>query len=176
MKRMLIITGLVWLAFAIVQASAHAADLTIENYTLVSQKRITRTIWEIAYKANIINPGQEALDVKATVISTSAHTVVVEGSLSFGNVPIGGIVASQDTFTIRHDRSYPFVGSALVWDIRISGIGVDPDGKGLATTDANAQSTIESALRRIIDDLHRACVCAADKADFINKLIQLQHV
>jgi hypothetical protein len=113
-----------------------AQDLTIGNYSLVSKERVGRTDFTYIYHAEITNTGPAVRNVTATVKSTSAHTVVVDGTLTFGDVPAGGTVISNDTFTIRQNRGFPFAPQALVWEIQIppdplttvTGTVVDQDG------------------------------------------------
>lgn len=43
--------------------------------------------------------------------------MVVDGQVTFGDVPAGGTVPSTDTFTIRQNRLYAFNPGDLVWQI-----------------------------------------------------------
>jgi len=118
MKRKLIIMWAMSIVLTLgCSIAAYGQQFTISNYTLVNEKRITRTVWEFVYKAQITNTGPNALNVTAALTSNSSRTTVVEGSLNFGSVASGSTVTSTDTFTIRHDRAYPFSTDALVWQI-----------------------------------------------------------
>jgi hypothetical protein len=101
---------------------ATAQDLSVGNYVLISKKRVSRVEYEYTYSADIINNGPLTPNVTATLTSTSAHTSVVDGSLTFGDVPAGATVTSSDTFVIKQNRLYPFDPSALLWDV-----GYGPD-------------------------------------------------
>jgi hypothetical protein len=100
---------------------APAQELTIGGYTLVSSQRVTRTVFDYTYRAQLSNPGPAgglaALGVTAQVMSLSPATQIVDGTLSFGDVPAGGAAASVDTFTIRQDRAVAFNPAALAWTI-----------------------------------------------------------
>ncbi|MFH1673378.1 MAG: S8 family serine peptidase [Pseudomonadota bacterium] len=96
-------------------ASAH--DLSIGNYTVVSKTRVSRTEYEYTYHADITNIGSDAQNATATLTSNSPHTIVVHGTLSFGDVASGKTVTSADTFTVRQNRQYPLDWSDLGWDI-----------------------------------------------------------
>ncbi len=92
-----------------------ASDIRIDNYTLVSSTRISRTVYEYTYTADGSNWGTAAATITATLASTAAATTVVEGALNFGDVAEGATEISTDTFTIRQDRSQPFTEDSLVW-------------------------------------------------------------
>src|SRR5512136_1224136 len=96
---------------------AQSSNLTIGNYVKVSEKRISRTVYEYTYRASITNSGSDVLNVVATVASNSPHTIIMDNMLSFGNVSAGATVGSSDTFTLRQDRLYPFSWSNLAWNI-----------------------------------------------------------
>ncbi len=92
-------------------------DLTVSSsYQLISSKRITRTLFDFTYKVQITNSGAEHFgDVAATVTSIAAATTIVDGNVMFGAVAPGATVTSQDTFTLRQDRTLPFNPADLVW-------------------------------------------------------------
>lgn len=100
-----------------VASHSQTSDLMIGNYVKLSEKRITRTVYEYTYRADAINSGPGGLNVAGTVTSNSPYTTIMDDSLSFGDLPAGATVTSSDTFTFRHDRSYPFTWSNLVWNI-----------------------------------------------------------
>ena len=92
--------------------------LEVDNHslTLVNSTRISRTVFDFTYRAAITNTSNgEASGVTATLTSLSPHMVVVDGSLSFGNIAAGAKAHSSDTFTIRQDRRFPFDPNALAW-------------------------------------------------------------
>lgn len=90
-----------------------------QNYQLINKQRVSRTVYEYTYRANITNNGsKDVQNVTATVTSADPNTTVVDGDLNFGNVAAGATVTSTDTFSIRHDRRYPMDWSKLVWSIQ----------------------------------------------------------
>src|SRR5262245_29989281 len=121
--RLLSITSLVVVVLIpglfLLSGPAAVQNLTIDpNYILVSADRSNRTVFTYTYRAKITNPGPgDFLSVTATLTSRSSHTVVVNGSLTFGNVPAGSMVTSKDTFIIRQDRVFPLNPADLVWQI-----------------------------------------------------------
>ena len=108
-------------------SSAQSSSLTIGNYVKLSEKRISRTVYEFTYRADLTNAGPALKNVAATVTSSSPYTTVVANSLNFGDVPAGATVTSSNTFIIRQDRLYPFSWSGLTWNFQ-SSRSVGPDG------------------------------------------------
>jgi hypothetical protein len=96
-------------------ASAQAPVLSITNYQLVSEQRVTRTVYDLSYRADLVNNGPARAAVTATVTSSVPSTQVMQGSLHFANVPANGRVTSSDTFTIRVDRTVAFDFANLQW-------------------------------------------------------------
>ncbi len=96
-------------------ASIAAADFSIENYTLQSKKRVSRTEFLYTFKADIVNSGENAGGVTATLSSSVSSTVVVDGELAFGDIQGGQTAQSEDTFSIRQNRRVAFDASALAW-------------------------------------------------------------
>ena len=106
-------------AFLCVCAFPARAQLTITNPTVVTEKRIGRTQFEYTMRANVVNPGVAAAAVSAVVTSTSPHTTVVEGTVSFGNIGAATTATSADTFTIVHNRTVAFNPAVLQWTIKL---------------------------------------------------------
>lgn len=94
-----------------------AADLTVGNYSLISTKRVSATEFEYAFKVQVTNTGPGLRNVVGTVVSTNPATVVLEGTLSFGDVASGATVTSLNTATFRHNRAQPFDVNKLVWTV-----------------------------------------------------------
>jgi uncharacterized protein YjdB len=101
-----------------VASHAQTKDLVIVNYVKLSEKRITRTVYEYTYRADVTNSGPAVLNVAAIATNNSSHTTIIDNTLSFGDVPAGTTVTSSDTFIFRHDRSYAFSWSNLSWNIQ----------------------------------------------------------
>ena len=99
--------------------SAAVQNLAIDpHYILVRSDRINRTVFDYTYRAKITNRGPaDYLGVSATLTSRSSRTIVVDGSLTFGDIAAGSTVTSSDTFTIRQDRHDPLNPAHLVWQI-----------------------------------------------------------
>jgi len=92
------------------------------NYTLtyqqVASQRISRTLFEYTYSADLTNLGATPVTgAQASVVSSAAATTIVDGSLTFGNLAPGQTVPSSDTFAFRQDRTVPFQSSDLSFQI-----------------------------------------------------------
>lgn len=95
------------------------ADLVVGNLTLVSKQRVGRTVLNYTYQVEITNTGPDDFqNVTATVTSSFPQTTIVDGALTFGDVPAGATVTSSDTIIFRQDRRFPFVEGALSYDIQ----------------------------------------------------------
>ena len=89
------------------------AQVTVGTPEVLSEHRIARTLFEYEMRAKLTNPAR-AIDA-VTVTSTSPNTTIVQGTLSFANVPALATADTLGTFTIRHDRTVPFDPSVLHW-------------------------------------------------------------
>ena len=102
----------------ILTVTATLAQLTISAPETISETRISRTIFEYVMRAKLTNPGPAAAAISATVISSSPKTVIVQNTLTFGNVGALTNADSTGTFTLRHDRTVPFDPTKLTWTIK----------------------------------------------------------
>ena len=118
MKRLFYIILLILASIFLIPVLAIAQEMTIGNYNLVSKERVGRTEFNYTYRADVTNTGSAVRNVTATVKSDSEHTSIVDGTLNFGEVPARDTVTSNNTFTIRQDRLFPFDPEALVWTVQ----------------------------------------------------------
>src|SRR5512136_2868916 len=95
-------------SFLIPDRAAAQCSSTIGNYKLKSSARVTRTLFDFTYTADVTNSGPAVSNVQASLTSTISSTQVIDGSLSFGDVDANSTKTSLDTFTIRQDRLVPF--------------------------------------------------------------------
>jgi PKD repeat protein len=105
--------------FVFASPHSYAQELAVSGYVLVSSKRITRTVFENVYRAQITNSGsRDALNVTATATSSVAHVTLPDNAVSFGNVAAGQTVQSSDNFVVRHDSGVgAFNQSNLLWTV-----------------------------------------------------------
>ena len=93
------------------------AGLSIGGYQLLSDRRITRDINELTYRATLTNSGGGLSGATARATSLSTTIVMVDPDLTFGPVASGGTVVSTDTFVFRYDRRFPFDWANIGWTI-----------------------------------------------------------
>lgn len=110
--------AVVLLACIFPTVSEGAQSFTVEGYRLVSSVRINRTDFEYTYQANVVNIGGNVRNLRAHLVSSSPNTIVVDNSLSFGDVYGGSTKPSSDTFKIRQNRSAQFDASVLQWSFQ----------------------------------------------------------
>lgn len=92
------------------------AELSITNYRLTGEEvRVSRTVWDFEYRADIVNRSQARTAITASVTSRVPSVQVLRGSLRFPSVPANSQIASNDTILLRVDRSIPFDIANLQW-------------------------------------------------------------
>lgn len=117
-----VINGLLALLSVLTPPAAEGAtqvSVDKDSYVLISSVRYGRFEFDYTYTAQAVNSGTTAAAMcTATLSSSSPHSVVLDGSLSFGAVPAGGRTTSNDTFTFRQDRQFAFDPNALTWQVQ----------------------------------------------------------
>ncbi len=93
-----------------------AQAFQIASNQLQEKQRVGRTLYEYTYTVSVLNDGNGATAVSATISSINPNTIIVDGQVNFGDVTAGSTVPSTDTFTIRQDRSYTFNPANIVWN------------------------------------------------------------
>ncbi len=91
--------------------------LNIDTYTLESSTRVSRTEFIYTYRASLTNTGVAVRNAAATLRLTAPGVTVLDGTLSFGDVPESSTAVSTDTFSLRYDRTYTFSAADLHWSI-----------------------------------------------------------
>lgn len=94
-----------------------AASVKVEALALKASRRISRTVFEYDFEVTLLNQGQLLGEVQVLAANAGAGTSIVDGAIQFASLPHGATTAAFDTVTLRHDRTYPFNASALLWKI-----------------------------------------------------------
>src|SRR5581483_1822226 len=91
--------------------------LSITNYQFVSQTPATRTLWNVTYRADLVNTGGPLGSVTATLSSLPFGVRSVPGQdvLNFAPVAGNSHTTSSNTFTILVDRTLAFDFGQFVW-------------------------------------------------------------
>jgi beta-lactam-binding protein with PASTA domain len=132
--------SLVALLLSLFATTAVSAPAVV-GYELASKTISGRTTVDYSYRIKVQNTTPALRNVNATVTSSSAATIILDGNVSVGDLPAGSVVTSVDTFTMRQDRLTPFDATALVW--AVNGSIVVPNVVGL--TQAAATTAITNA-------------------------------
>lgn len=112
---------------------AEIPGIEVAREALVSSRRVGRTEIEYTYTARLSNPHPtDFFGLRATLYSTSPHTTIVEDTVSFGDLAADQSRLGLNTFTLRHDRLFPFDPSALVWEVTADGALLGGPPAGLA--------------------------------------------
>lgn len=108
----------------LVNSPALVQNLWICDFDEVGERNAGHGYTELTFRADVFNFGfKKMTNVQATVRSRSDKIVVVDGSLSFGDVPAGKKVTSLDTFTIRQHGKHFVRWDDLAWNV--TGTSVD---------------------------------------------------
>ena len=129
------------LALTALSIAGASAAPTVVGYELASKTISGRTTVDYTYRIKVENTTPARRNFIALVTSSTAATVIIDGSVLIGDLPESSTITSVDTFTMRQDRLTPFDANALVW--AISGSIVVPNVVGL--TQAAATTAITNA-------------------------------
>lgn len=119
-RTFVVLAGLSTLISNVAVAEVLATQVVIDhsNFTLLSSRRVTRTVSEYTLRAVAKNvTAIEINNVKAKLTSVPSNITIVDGSLSFGVLAANLSVASIDEFTIQIDLRQPYSLADLKWQI-----------------------------------------------------------
>src|SRR5262249_42644547 len=93
------------------------STLSITNYQMVSEQRISQYVSNFTYRADLVNLGPARNAVTASVSSRTSNIQIVpgQGNLHFAPVPANSTVTSFDPFTIIIDGTIMADLSDLQW-------------------------------------------------------------
>jgi subtilisin family serine protease len=90
---------------------------TVVSITKVSETRVSRTVFDYAFRITVQNGASPLTGVVATLVSAGPGTTIVSGNVSVGDLAPGALVTPTGTVTLRHDRARAFDQSALRWEV-----------------------------------------------------------
>ena len=109
--------------------------LACTGYEVVSQKRLSRTVFEYGMKMKVKNMcDYDVNNITIKLSSGPAGIDILNDKVRFGNILAGGEGLSIDTFIVRIDRSKEYNENDYVWQITD-----EPEG------DLNADGTVNMA-------------------------------
>jgi PKD repeat protein len=92
------------------------SSFSIGSYSLVSQKKVTSTIYQYTYQASLTNSSSAiGKNITATATSKVFGVTLSDSSLFFGEIAAGSTIQSTNTFTIRAKAGYVVKGPDLSW-------------------------------------------------------------
>lgn len=101
-----------------VSASADAQPLaSVVGLTKVGETRVGRTVFDYVYKVRVAAGAQPLSSLRATLGAAGPGVSIVDGQFALGALAAGASVLSEDTITLRQDRSVTFNPQALVWNL-----------------------------------------------------------
>jgi type VI secretion system secreted protein Hcp len=105
-------------SFAVAEIIDTKVVIDHSNFTLVSSRRVTRTVSEYTIRAVAKNlTAIEIKNVTAKIISTPSNITIVDGNVNFGVLAANASAASSDEFTIKIDLRQAYSLADLKWEI-----------------------------------------------------------
>jgi hypothetical protein len=89
------------------------AEIRITGQTLISSARVSQTNYNYTYLMQVQNMGTAATSVSAVATSFAPATSIVQGNVSFPDIPAGGTATSSTTITISQNRTAPIDWSLI---------------------------------------------------------------
>ena len=126
-----------------VAASSAWGQATVTGMNQVNSTRVGRTTYDYTYTINVTNGSPALSNVVATVTSSAAATIIVQGSVPLGTLAAGANSTSTNTFTLQQDRLVQFDPTQLVWKVTGTPVDVVPNVAG--NTQAAAATAIVGA-------------------------------
>jgi GH18 family chitinase len=88
------------------------------NYELVTQKRLSRTEFEYTFRLRVANSWiRDLKDVTVRLVAEPNNTTVLDDTVHFATIHAWTEAISDDTFTIRTDRTIEGSPTDVVWQI-----------------------------------------------------------
>lgn len=113
----------------VLAAEPAAASAAVVAISTVSERRITRTVYEYVMKVTVGNGAIAQAGITARLTGAGAGTSIVDGLVQVGDLAAGASTTPADTITLRHDRTQAFSNQALVWQVGgtpVRVVGFDP--------------------------------------------------
>ncbi|MDP4944684.1 MAG: type VI secretion system tube protein Hcp [Alishewanella sp.] len=104
--------------FAVAEVLNDQIIIDDKNFTLVSSRRVTRTVSE--YRLRALAQNVSAVDltnVKASLVSAPSSISIIQGNVEFGAITANSSVSSSNDFTIQINVRQAYTLADLVWRI-----------------------------------------------------------
>lgn len=131
----------------ILPASAAFADPVVEDIELVSESRVSRTVFDYTYKVKIKGDATKKFtNITVKAASSANGTSILDNSASLASLDANTVKLSDDTIVIRQDRSYPFRKDLIKWVV--TGTAENPQ----AVEGILVPGDSDSALKNVMPD------------------------
>jgi Concanavalin A-like lectin/glucanases superfamily len=98
-------------------AAAPAAVAQVVALQKVSEMRVSRTVYDYTFKVMLASPNKDLARAQAVLMAAGPGTSVLSPVAYFGAVTPAATAVSDNTVTLRHDRTVPFDLAALRWTV-----------------------------------------------------------
>lgn len=107
---------LLWLCGQGLALAQGAADIHLNGFEKISERRVSRTIFEYTCRAEVSNTGAERhRDVRAAVYPATGGIFMIEFDLEFGDLLAGESAPSSNTFKFQLDRTQFFDANSFLF-------------------------------------------------------------
>jgi hypothetical protein len=95
--------------------------LVLQSYNLVSRTRVGRTVFDYVYKMTLNNNSNVAVSsVHVELLNAPDNVSIIDNNVTFAYIEAGRSAISDDTFTLRVDRSIPIDPTIISWRASIN--------------------------------------------------------
>ena len=98
-------------------AATPAAVAQVVALQKVSEVRVSRTVYDYTFKVTLASPDKDLARAQALLTETGVGTTLLNPVAYFGAVAKSASVTSENTVSLRHDRTLPFDLTALRWKV-----------------------------------------------------------
>ena len=143
--------------------------LGLESYDLMSKTRVDRALFDYVYTMTLNNNSSNPVsNVLVELLDASDNISIFEANVTFAYIGAGESVTSEDTFTLRVDRSVPIDGTIISWRVTI-----DWEGGGTSSQEMfRTRTTLSEPITGDITGEGRVDVDMDDLARMANNWLQ----
>jgi len=105
-------------SFAVAEIIDTKVVIDHSNFTLVSSRRVTRTVSEYTIRAAAKNlTATEFNNVTAKITTVPGNMTIIDGNVNFGRLAANATLASTDEFTIQIDLRQAYSLADIRWEV-----------------------------------------------------------
>jgi len=150
-------------AYGNTSEAACKGGLVLQSYNLVSKTRIGRTVFDYVYRVTLNNNSTVGVsNVVAELLDASENVTILDGDVSFAYILAGQSAISEDTFSIRVDRSVAIDASIISWRATFEQANGSRTGEAIFATKIDLESVIGDITGEGVVDIDDLLVLATD--------------